>query len=871
METIIPIILGNVRILVLIYSAGLFFIFASRLSKDTLNGSKLFGIGFGLVFLNMLVSAMMHGSLITNDIKERLLPLLIFVSGYVGQTLGLLFLLLGTHRLVRSLEPHLESHYPNLVERALVGVFLVQDGVLKFVNPRFAEICGYDRQELIGKPINHLLSSSSHDLMRETAQRRSKVKNKSMVYQAKGLRKDGQPVDLEVYGSPTLYKGKLAIHGALIDLSERGRAEKALRESEERYRALYEDNPSMYFTVDADGTVLSVNKFGAEQLGYEVHELVGQSVMRAVYEEDRRELMRQLEDCLGAPSTTHHWELRKVRKDGRILWAKELARAVHHQNGDTVVLIVCEDISERKRAEEALRRSEKRYRTLVERIPDGVYRRTPDGRFVEINPAMASMLGYESKEALSEIDADNQPYFELESHNGSTDSRLPIGKERIRVFSHQHQNGDEVWLEDHCRAVQDDDGQIVYYEGIMRDITERRHAEDERRKFEARIQQAQKLESLGILAGGIAHDFNNILVGIMGNAGLALLELPAASTVRYTVEQIQIAGQRAADLANQMLAYSGKGHFVTQPMDLNAVIEETVHLLQASIAKNVDIQYNFESNLPAVQGDATQIRQVVMNLVVNASEAIGDHNGGITVKTGSQLVAQSELAGYYTGAELPEGRYVVLEVSDTGCGMDNETLSKIFDPFFTTKFTGRGLGLAAALGIVRGHYGAIKVASTPQWGSVFKILLPAIDIPAEEKSNGSLHATPADAPFCGEGLVLVIDDELTVRGVATRLLRQWGFTPMQAADGRSGLEMFSERAAEIACVLLDLTMPHPNGEKVFLEIHRLRPDTPVILMSGYHEEEVKGRFLNKGLAAFLQKPFTANQLSEVLGRVMAKG
>ena len=863
-------ILGNVRILILLYSAGLFFIFASRLNKGSLDGSRLFGLGFALVFLNMLGSAMLQGTLLTGDLKERWLPMLGVASGYVGQTFGLVFLLVGTHRLVRYLGPHLEAHYPNLVERALVGVYLIQDGVLKFVNPRFAEICGYDRQEVLGMPIGKLIAPPSAVGVVEGTQQGAMAPSQTTVYQAKGIRKDGQAIDLEVYGSRTLYQGKLAIHGTVIDLSERRQAERALRDSEERYRALYDDNPSMYFTVDAIGTVLSVNKFGAEQLGYEACELVGESVFEVVYEEDRKGMQRQLDECINWPSRTHHWELRKIRKDGRTLWAKEVARAVRHHNGEPVVLIVCEDISERKRAEEALRKSEKRYRTLVERIPDGVYRRTPDGSFVEINPAMATMLGYESSDALAEIDANLQPYFQPADRKGPAESLPSSGGERIRTFSHRREDGREVWLEDHCREILDDKGNLIYYEGIVREITERKRAEDERRKFEARIQQAQKLESLGILAGGIAHDFNNLLVGIMGNASLAVLELPPDSPVRYTIDQIQIAGQRAADLANQMLAYSGKGHFAVHPMDLNAVIDETVHLLQASIAKNVDIKFNFESTLPAVEGDATQIRQVVMNLVVNASEAIGDQNGEITVRTGSRQISRNELAGYYTGSDLPEGRYVFLDVSDTGCGMDSETLSKIFDPFFTTKFTGRGLGLAAVLGIVRGHLGAIKVASTPQWGSVFTILLPAVDVPAEA-SSGAIRATSATASFHGEGLVLVIDDEPTVRNVAARLLRQWGFTPMQAADGRSGLEMFSERAAEIACVLLDLTMPHPNGEKVFLDIHRLRADTPVILMSGYHEKEVKRRFLNKGLAAFLQKPFTADQLAGVLSSVMAKG
>jgi CheY-like chemotaxis protein len=370
------------------------------------------------------------------------------------------------------------------------------------------------------------------------------------------------------------------------------------------------------------------------------------------------------------------------------------------------------------------------------------------------------------------------------------------------------------------------------------------------------------------LAGGIAHDFNNLLVGILGNAGLALMELTPESPARYTIEQIEVAGQRAAELARQMLAYSGKGRFVIQRLNLNAVVEEMTHLLQVSIAKNVVLKYNFAPALPAVEADATQLRQVVMNLVVNASEAIGSRSGVITITTGAMHADRSYLNEIYTAPDLPEGDYVYLEIADTGSGMDAETREKVFDPFFTTKFTGRGLGLAAVLGIVRGHQGAIKVYSEPGRGTTFKVLLPC--------ASGDLEANPAplasskvETSFPAGGLVLVIDDDETVRNVTARILREFGLTALLAADGRTGLEMFRRHASEISCVLLDLTMPNPSGEEVFREIRRTKRSVRVILMSGYNEQDATNRFAGKGLAGFLQKPFTPKDLRKKLEAALA--
>jgi PAS domain S-box-containing protein len=386
---------------------------------------------------------------------------------------------------------------------------------------------------------------------------------------------------------------------------------------------------------------------------------------------------------------------------------------------------------------------------------------------------------------------------------------------------------------------------------IVRDISERRKIEEERKMLERQIQQSQKLESLGILAGGIAHDFNNLLMGILGNAGLALMELPPESPVRRTLERLETAAMRAAELTNQLLAYSGRGKFVVEPVSINTLIEEMINLLTAAVPKNVVLRLEQGSTVPLIDGDATQLRQVIMNLIINASEAIGDRSGVITLATGLTTVDKSYLAGTYMDEDLPEGVYTFLEVSDTGCGMDDKTKSRIFDPFFTTKFTGRGLGLAAVLGIVRGHHGTLKVYSEPGRGSTFKILFPAV---GSDPALSRPREADADTRAPG-GTILIVDDEETVRTVAKLALEKSGFRTLSARDGREAIDVFRRENGAVDVVLLDMTMPHLGGEETFRELRRIRPDVKVILSSGYNEYDAVNRFAGKGLAGFIQKPY----------------
>jgi nitrogen-specific signal transduction histidine kinase/CheY-like chemotaxis protein len=380
---------------------------------------------------------------------------------------------------------------------------------------------------------------------------------------------------------------------------------------------------------------------------------------------------------------------------------------------------------------------------------------------------------------------------------------------------------------------------------------------------ELQLRETQKLESIGLLAGGIAHDFNNLLVGIIGNASLLLEELQPEHAWRELVQGVITAGERAADLTRQLLAYAGKGRFVISNVDVNAMAAETIRLAEASISKRIRVESELGDPLPAVEGDRTQLQQLLLNLVINAAEAIGDAEGLVRVATELVRIDETEGRTFGLPSALQAGSYVRLEVRDSGSGMDQETQTKIFEPFFTTKFLGRGLGLSAALGIVRSHGGGIRVRSVLGQGSTFHIFLPAKEHRAEEPQT---ERTPAGKSAAAA--VLVVDDEPVVRLTTRATLMKAGFTVTLSDNGANGLRRLEPDPARVDLVLLDFTMPVMGGAETFARIHAIRPDLPVIIMSGYSEAEVSRHFGQPSPSAFLQKPFNTAQLLEKVHSVL---
>jgi len=404
-----------------------------------------------------------------------------------------------------------------------------------------------------------------------------------------------------------------------------------------------------------------------------------------------------------------------------------------------------------------------------------------------------------------------------------------------------------------------EDGAIVSFIGTFLDITNRKEQEAQQQHVEERLQQSQRLESLGVLAGGIAHDFNNLLMAILGHADLALEEISPASPGRESITEIHTGAQRAAELCNQLLTYSGRGSFERETLQLGNLIEEMLHMLKTSISKKCLLNLHLEKGLFPVQIDPAQVRQVMMNLVINASEAIGERSGVITISTGAMECNDDYVERTYTITPPTRGLFVYLEVSDTGCGMTRETMARVFEPFYTSKFTGRGLGLSAVLGIVRAHEGGLKIYSEPDKGTTFKVLFPAVTDAVELPNHGE-----SGDHWTGEGTVLLVDDEETVRSISKKLLSKLGLTVLTAEDGKQAVTLYEKHLAEIDLVLLDLTMPHMNGEEAYRAMRALDPDVKVVLASGYSESDIASRFAGKGLVGCLQKPYTLRKLRNLL-------
>jgi PAS domain S-box-containing protein len=490
---------------------------------------------------------------------------------------------------------------------------------------------------------------------------------------------------------------------------------------------------------------------------------------------------------------------------------------------------------------------ERRYRSLAEAISQIVWTADAGGRFDYYNRRWFEYSG------LGESESYEHDAWKHVLHDEDAEATLTRWRgaaksgEGYEIEARFRRASDRAYRWHLCRAIplRNPDGGIVKWFGTCTDI------DDQKRSAES-MREAQKLESIGLLAGGVAHDFNNLLTGILGNASL-MLETVEGDALRPLLENVVMASERAADLTQQLLAYSGRGRYFVEPVDISQLVREIGALIQSSIPKKVTVSLNLADDLPSAEVDPTQIRQLVMNLVINGAEAIGEDRGGIvTVSTFFQPVDEVYLASVeFSLNGISPGDYVAVRVADDGCGMDESVRQHIFDPFFTTKFTGRGLGLAAALGIVRGHHGAIRIQSAPGRGSVFEVLIPATA--ASTAQEPKKDAETSESELHGDGTMLVIDDEEIVRKSAKSALERYGYEVLLANDGLEGVRSFRKYRRKITAVLLDMMMPVMGGEEALQELRAISPLTPVIGSSGYSEALAVRYFGDKELAGFLQK------------------
>jgi PAS domain S-box-containing protein len=718
------------------------------------------------------------------------------------------------------------------------------------------------------------------------------------------------------------HEGRELVRGSITEITERKQAERQLRETLTLQRTILNSASHAIISSSPDGVITLFNPAAEQLLGYTAAEVVGRRTPELIHDPiELAERAAALSLELGrtirfgfevvtasarlGPPSSEEWTY--VRKDGGRVPVNLVVSALRDEGGGIGgFLCMATDITARRQAELQLAHE----RTAMESMARGV----------ALNEVLTQLvLGHEKLftgtiGSVVLLDATGRklrgavaPHLPPEFYRliDGMEIGLKAGSCGAAIFTGRTVIAEDIASDRHwteyrdlalahglkaCWSTPIRSGQGVvmgafalYYREprtpraaelaaitsssqLAALVIERHQTDEARVNLERKLQETQKLESLGVLAGGIAHDFNNLLTGILGNSSLASMELPEDSPIQDYLGQINQASLRAADLCKQMLAYSGRGRFVVQKLDINRLIEETTHLLQISISKQAVLRFNLAKGLPTIEADATQIRQVVMNLVINASEAIGEKSGVISISTGLTRIDHAYLGGTIAAPDIPEGEYVSMEISDTGTGMSAETRAKIFDPFFSTKFTGRGLGLAAVLGILRGHKGALKVYSELGRGTTFKLLFPCATGPAETAAS----VVTARPTWRGKGLVLVADDEETIRTTTARMLRALGFDTALAANGREAVDAFRENPAAFVLVLLDLTMPHMDGEQAFTELRRLQPDVRVVLMSGFNRQEAVARFTGKGLASFLQKPFSVEALTEVMRTVLAK-
>lgn len=630
---------------------------------------------------------------------------------------------------------------------------------------------------------------------------------------------------------------------------------------EARNRALINAVPDLLLVIGVDGVFRDFNCLPGRHLIVPAEAIVGSRVSDVLPPHLAEIAMRMLREALdtGRVAVAEY----PVEFGDKTSYYE--ARAV--PSGDDEALFMIRDVTERKEAERALLESQQMLRLLVDQSPMAVILWDLDARAIEWNPAAGRIFGFSKDEmrGLSATESIVPPHLNeavrdlfselLEQKGGYRSTNENLTKD-----------GRTIFCEWYNTPLLDENGSTVGVASLVNDVTERVTAERKRRDMEQRMVQTQKLESLGVLAGGIAHDFNNLLVGVLGNAGLALAELPDDSSIRTAIEQIERTALRAADLTRQLLAYSGKGRFVIQPVNLTNLVGEMLELLKVSISKSATLETQLAPDLPSIEADATQIRQVIMNLLINASDALEGAAGTIRIRTALIHASSYHISRMIQSTTtLQPGHFVCLEVSDTGRGMDAETSERIFDPFFSTKQTGRGLGLAAVLGIVRGHGGALRVTSEPGEGSCFQLIFPPLWSHGE-----SLAETPAaPLPAVHGGRVLVIDDDPTVRNVASRILQRRGYEVTCAEDGLDGLEVFGPDGSRFDLVLLDLTMPRLDGERTFAQLRERRPDVRVLITSGYDEQESTRRFSDGGIAGFVQKPFRHDDLLNAVKRALA--
>lgn len=739
-----------------------------------------------------------------------------------------------------------------LIGSSSIGIYIVQEGTFKLVSPEFKRICGYSTEELLGKKPSDLIHPKDRENVRSNAIQMLKGLT-SEPYEFRILTKDGDIRWIEEKVVPINYEGKRACLGNFLDVTRRKAAEQDLKTAEREVKFIFESLPDPVSISELEtGKYLYVNEGFCQVTGYSREEIIGKTPFQlGLYMDpaDRERLVSRLKKG----GRVHGIEIPYTVKGGGLRYGF-LSGKLFQFRGKNCLLAVTKDITPIKEAEKKLRESEQRFKELFNSVSDLIYRQDLEGKFVSVTRAMSEIFGYQLDEFIGRkasdfMKPDLRPLFESEYLKAIRTKGHHEG-----VTAYFAKDGRKIYLEYRSRLIKPPRG-TPFISGIARDVTDRILAQRKIKKLEKQVLQAQKMEAIGTLAGGVAHDFNNILQAIFGYTQILLMSKSKDDPDVQNLRQIETAAKRASELTQQLLAFSRKVKSELRPVNLNQEVLQVEKLLRRTIPKMIDIELRLADDLQVINADPAQLEQVMMNLCLNARDAMPE-GGKLTIET-ENVVLDHEYCKEHLGSRT--GRYVMLSISDTGHGMDRDTLEHIFEPFFTTKEVGKGtgLGLAMVYGIVKSHEGYITCYSEPGIGTTFKIYLPVIEATAEgsvetrEEHLGSLK---------GKGeTILLVDDEEALRELGKRILEEFGYEVILAQDGESALEIYQARGQDISLVVLDLIMPGMGGRHCLGKLLEVNPSAKILIASGYALNGETKKVIDAGARGFVKKPYEIKQ------------
>ncbi|MEE9913379.1 MAG: PAS domain S-box protein [Deltaproteobacteria bacterium] len=752
-----------------------------------------------------------------------------------------------------------EALYRTALESTSDGITItdVKEGKYLYINQKLMTTLGRPGESIIGGPADIYVHPDDIGLGRKYYQERKKEGKIASYYESRVLKRDGSTAMINVTATDIIFQGRQAVLSFIQDITEKKQKEQALQESEALYRtALEKTNDGI--SIIQNGKYVYANRKLLKTIGREESGIVGLPLGVFTHPDDRELIRQRYLDRLAGKPVSPSYDFRVIKPDGSVIIISISVVNIIYQ-GSPATLSFIMDITERRRAEEALRRSEERYRSIIENIDDDYFEADLQGRMTYLNKPRG-WSGHSRDELLGHT---NKRYTSQEMNEkiaGAFKKLYEDGKPaRIVDYEIIRQDGSIAHLEMSVSLMRNAEGEAIGFRGISRDVTERFRMEEERKKLTDQLYQAQKMEAIGTLAGGIAHDFNNLLMGIQGYTSLLLLEIDATHPYYEQLKAVQTLVQSGANLTRQLLGFARAGRYEVVPTNLNDLISKSINLFGRT-RKEIRIYEKYIDNIWTAEVDRGQIEQVLLNLFVNAWQAM--QGGGSLYLETDNVILDKPLAEIYN---LKPGRYVKASITDTGVGMDEKTRQRIFDPFFTTKEMGRGtgLGLASAYGIIKGHSGMITVYSEKGHGTTFNIYLPASSrtVDVEEPKEAELSG--------GRETILLVDDEEVITDVTGKLLAELGYAIIKANSGEEAVNIYARKHADIDLVIIDMIMPGMSGSDTFDRLKTVNPSVRAILSSGYSLNGNAQAIMNKGVRAFLQKPYRLHDLAQKIRQALA--